>query len=486
MYFNQGMNPGEIGDFDVVEHEGKLHVFYLSLPSHDTVGHLVSEDGIHWTPLPAAIRTGDSGEFDDDQIWTMGVFRKGDTWFMLYTSNQKQGRYQVIGLATSSDLIRWTKHTSNPVAEADARWYERDLPGRRRTDWRDPHIIERDGKLHAFLCARQNTGLHNYRGCAGYFTSIDGYHWDIQPPASTPGNCFDYECPSVFELNGKYYMLAIHGAHQRTTYRVADRVEGPYRRLLDDSITPGLNMSIRPVMWKGQVHLMHWNRGPRDWRGKTPAFCILSSPKLAHANESGHLWCESFDWSCEHDGPAQTLTAKTPACQPTGQWQWKDDDLLGTSEFGAAHWLTQDEYTDFEISAEVEVDVALGACELGFLIRTDETGDRSLSARCVPGRFSAELVKLFLNENNGPGSLGRGRDELQKYHLPPSVDGKYKLRLIAYGPNIEFNINGRLALSFLTLPRRRGRVGLLLEDGRAIFRNVRITPLKEPRTNWEH
>lgn len=154
MYFNEGINPNEIGDFEIVEKDGQLHAFYLMLPSHDGVGHLVSDNGIDWAPLPTAIRTGDPGEFDADQIWTMGVVRKGDTWFMLYTANQLNGLYQVTGLATSKDLVRWTKHKDNPVAKPDRRWYEAEQRGRYRVDWRDPHIIERDGTLHAFLCAR--------------------------------------------------------------------------------------------------------------------------------------------------------------------------------------------------------------------------------------------------------------------------------------------------------------------------------------------
>src|SRR5687767_1443549 len=119
MYFNDGINPNEIGDFEVVTHEGRLHAFYLALPSHDFVGHLVSDDGIRWEPLPPAIGTGEPGAFDGDQIWTMGIFRKDDTWFMLYTGNERRGRIQRTGLATSPDLLNWTKYAGNPVAEPD-------------------------------------------------------------------------------------------------------------------------------------------------------------------------------------------------------------------------------------------------------------------------------------------------------------------------------------------------------------------------------
>ncbi len=49
---------------------------------------------------------------------------------MLYTgiNRGERGLIQRIGLATSDDLIHWTKHPANPVLEADERWYELSRP----------------------------------------------------------------------------------------------------------------------------------------------------------------------------------------------------------------------------------------------------------------------------------------------------------------------------------------------------------------------
>ena len=44
--------------------------------------------------------------------------------FYTGTSSAEGGLVQRIGLATSSDLITWTKHPDNPVMVADSRWYE--------------------------------------------------------------------------------------------------------------------------------------------------------------------------------------------------------------------------------------------------------------------------------------------------------------------------------------------------------------------------
>ena len=60
MYFSKGWSVSEIGDLDVVAHEGRLHMFHLCLPSHDTVAHLVSDDGMNWEEAPNAPRLGSS------------------------------------------------------------------------------------------------------------------------------------------------------------------------------------------------------------------------------------------------------------------------------------------------------------------------------------------------------------------------------------------------------------------------------------------
>lgn len=486
MYFSNGMNPNAIGDFEVVAHEGQLHVFYLMLPHHLQVGHLVSGDGLNWQPMPPALYCGDPGTFDEDQIWTMGVFRRGRQWVMLYTANQKRGKVQVIGQAVSNDLVTWTKPAQSPITMPDPRWYEMNLGGNYRADWRDPHITYRNGKYHAFLCARRNDGLKNHRGCAGYFTSTDGEHWEVQPPACVPGNSWDYECPSVFEINERYYMVAIHGGHNRTTYRVADRIEGPYRRTRDDSVTPGRNMSLRPSAFRDTTHLFHWNSGTRNWGDKAGSpFMCLASPKRAWTNTAGELFVESFDWSNQHAGKVQTWCDSTDTMAPTGQWRWDGRTLIGHQESGTGHWLTTETREDFELNAVITLDEKDPAKEFGFLFRADDDGDECMYARLVPGRGCVELVKQIHNRNDGPDSMWRGREVVQSFHLPRDDAGRYVLRLIAFGPNIEFNVNHRLVISQLSMPRRSGRAGVFVEDGEVRFDSLTVVALKPPQTNWQ-
>ncbi len=125
-----GIGP-ELGDVEVFAAGDQIHLFHLTLPNHDVVQHVVSEDGLAWRALPAATRTSDPGEGrDDDMIYTMSVTERDGTYYMVYTAlgRAEQGRIQRIAVATSPDLIRWTKHPGNPVAAADPRWYEAEPP----------------------------------------------------------------------------------------------------------------------------------------------------------------------------------------------------------------------------------------------------------------------------------------------------------------------------------------------------------------------
>jgi hypothetical protein len=67
---------------------------------------------IHWEVLPDALRRAEKdGEWDNYTTWTGSNINHANTWYMFCTgSNQAEGgKYQQIGLATSTDLMNWLK-----------------------------------------------------------------------------------------------------------------------------------------------------------------------------------------------------------------------------------------------------------------------------------------------------------------------------------------------------------------------------------------
>ncbi len=131
---------------------------------------------------------------------------------MLYTgvSCAEGGLVQRIGLATSSDLLHWEKHSSNPVIEADPRWYEQLEEGRwRDQSWRDPWLfwLDHDERFHALITARSLSGPPDGAGVVAHARSSDLVAWDVLPPLTDPGEFAQVEVPQLVELGGAYVVL---------------------------------------------------------------------------------------------------------------------------------------------------------------------------------------------------------------------------------------------------------------------------------------
>jgi beta-fructofuranosidase len=211
-----------VWDFWLVQKGGEHHIFYLQAPRtleqpvlrhhHATVGHAVSADLTNWQILPDALGPGAPGSWDDLAIWTGSAIQHDGCFYMLYTgvNRDELGLIERIGLAFSVDLKHWVKHRSNPVIEADPRWYEMlDLRRWRNQSWRDPWLFKHpdDGAFHALITARSPSGSPDGAGVIGHALSIDLFHWKVQPPLTQPGEFAQVEVPQLVHLDGRYEIL---------------------------------------------------------------------------------------------------------------------------------------------------------------------------------------------------------------------------------------------------------------------------------------
>lgn len=182
----------------------RYHAFYLSASKalgdperrhrHPIVGHAVSDDLKNWEVVVDALIVSDSPAFDSWTTWTGSVVKGDDgRWWMYYTGTSREdgGDVQRIGAATSEDLYTWTKLGSEPLVEADDRWYERlDKTVWHDEAWRDPWVFKRDEIWHMLITARAKEGNPRTRGVLGHATSSDMRNWKVQPPLSAAGNDF--------------------------------------------------------------------------------------------------------------------------------------------------------------------------------------------------------------------------------------------------------------------------------------------------------
>lgn len=253
-----------IWDFWLAQNGPDYHLFYLQAPrsllreelrhQNATIGHAVSQDLRYWEILPDALHPGPAPAWDDAATWTGSIIQHNGLWYMFYTgvNHAEKGLVQRIGLATSSDLVRWQKHPANPLIEADPQYYELlDLTSWHDQAWRDPWVFRHPdtGDFHAFITARVNTGPADARGVIGHARSTNLINWEVLPPVTAPGEFGHLEVPQVVNIHPHYYLLfstntTTHAAQrlQRTGlppqtgthYLVSRNPLGPYAYLTDE------------------------------------------------------------------------------------------------------------------------------------------------------------------------------------------------------------------------------------------------------------
>jgi beta-fructofuranosidase len=201
-----------IWDFWFAQDGDDVHVFHLKAPRslgdpdlrhrNATIGHSVSRDLRTWQVLPDALGPGPRGDFDDLATWTGSVLEHDGRWLMAYTgvSRAEAGLVQRIGLASSEDLVSWTKH--GMVCEADARWYEKAGASVAEESWRDPWLVLDSGCFHMLTTARAGHGPIDARGVIGHACSRDRITWEVGPPLSAPGEFSHLEVPQLVHLGG--------------------------------------------------------------------------------------------------------------------------------------------------------------------------------------------------------------------------------------------------------------------------------------------
>jgi beta-fructofuranosidase len=283
-----------IWDFWIAHAGEDFHIFYLQTPRsigdpelrhwNVSIGHAVSTDLENWEVLPDALAPGPAGAWDDYTTWTGSIVNHEGRWYLLYTgtSRAENGRIQRIGLATSDDLVVWTRHDESPVIEADPRWYETlDLEVWPHQAWRDPWVFHdpKEDAFHAYITARARTGDPSARAVIGHACSSNLVDWEILPPVTEPMGFGEMEVPQVTRLNGRFCMLfssersmqaplrQATGAGTGTYYLTAPSPEGPFTVSglgVLDADPLGSSYAGKLIDGEGELRFLSWERTTPD------------------------------------------------------------------------------------------------------------------------------------------------------------------------------------------------------------------------------
>ncbi|GGL97711.1 family 43 glycosylhydrolase [Nakamurella endophytica] len=286
-----------VWDFWFADDGDRHHLFFLYASTavgepdrrhfRASIGHAVSDDLVHWTRVRDALVRDDGPSFDDVATWTGSVVRHPDgTWFLFYTgcslSPDGTTNIQRIGWASSPDLMTWTRNPANPVAVAQAPWYETLSLGAWHDEaFRDPWVFaDPDGDgWHMLITARTPQGPADDRGVVGHAWSPDLREWHLREPLSRPGAGFgQLEVTQVEIVDGRPILLFSCLASDVSAARVgtgttggvwcapAASLLGPYgidqaQQLTDDEWYSGRLVRRRDGSW---VLLAFRHSDPRD------------------------------------------------------------------------------------------------------------------------------------------------------------------------------------------------------------------------------
>lgn len=176
-------------------------------------GHARSRNLVRWEWLPLALVPDELGD-----IWSGSAAVLDDERLVAAFTHHSENR-QAQSLAFSDDGgIVWQKFAGNPVLISE------------RRDFRDPKIFHFEDSWRMIVAAGRDAQI---------FSSPDLISWTRESDFPTPNAGWIWECPDLFELNGKWILLGsfiVPNAPSQTHYwigefdgRTFSPASGPHR-----------------------------------------------------------------------------------------------------------------------------------------------------------------------------------------------------------------------------------------------------------------
>ena len=174
----------------------------LSADMFTALGHAVGPT-LFDLEFAGEIAFGSQGEFDSVSRNTVGVFRCGRRWGLLYQVTGPMTRQ--IAVAWSDDLMHWEQDTDNPIFGA-ADWARTETMGAK-----DAFVLEVDGVylIYSIMTDRRDFGTIALTSTTDWkhFTD-EGPIWHV---AISLRGTMGIESPFVFERDGMWHMLFTQG-----------------------------------------------------------------------------------------------------------------------------------------------------------------------------------------------------------------------------------------------------------------------------------
>lgn len=452
---------GYVGDIIPFFWEGIYHAFYLLRRDGHLLAyaHAASRDLVHWEELPMALEPGGPDEPDTDGCWTGSVIERGGTFHLFYTGHvAKSAHYpsQSICHATSSDLVHWDKDPGNPLLLPDRRWYE-------DTDWRDPFVFwNADADCYwALISAREKGTATPRRGCIAVATSRDLEDWEAGPPLWTPFAVGVPECPDLFRMGDRWYLIY---STMETRYRTAPRIRGPWKACWEETLDGPRFYAAKTISDGKRRFLLGWlatregetDEGKWEWGG------LMATPRELSAAPDGSLAMSPNEGAVREFTDPALQSGEGSYAVRTGRWTQQEGWLVGCAPAGFGFLLFHERLDDFFVSFTVTVSGASGSA--GLLLRMDDRLEAGYQLCLEPSR-----CRVALRAWNPYGDT----TPLQDRPLP-SRARRLRCQVFVQGSAIEVFVNDRVSLTYRLYQRAAGSFGLYVQNGSARFEHLTV------------
>ncbi len=152
--------------------DGKLHLFYNSYGNKqlDAICHATSTDGLHFDRDPSNPILRASGEWNNGRAIDCDVLEHDGKLLLYYATRDPSGKIQMLAVAAAdrkSDFSRsaWKPALDGPALKPELPWETRCIEA--------PSLVKRDGKIYLFYGGGYNNDPQQI-GCA---VSDDGLHF---------------------------------------------------------------------------------------------------------------------------------------------------------------------------------------------------------------------------------------------------------------------------------------------------------------------
>ena len=459
---------GRCGDFIPFYHDGVFHLFTIVGRNWD---HIITTDFVHFQEVGTAIYGG-TDEEQDQCIYTGSVIYANGQFHIFYTGHNnfyaEQGKDpEVVMHAVSDDCYLWVKRPAFRIPPDRTRY--------QNGGWRDPYVFynEEAKEYWMILTGAINEWQNKRWGCTVLVTSPDLENWTIQDPLYAPHMYDSHECPDMFQMGDKWYLIfSTYTRWWETHYRISDSPNGPWHIPAEDNLFDGRAFYAAKTVSDGKRRfIVGWHsvrkdnsdKGTYEWGGCLDVHEIVQKPD----GTLGVRLIREIE-SAMRQGEKQLPEPKFEF--GNGKMECEDGAVKLKSEgYSAVSLCEADKVSYIHTRIKIKKDTAAA----GIIFRSEfPIFEKWCALRVEPSRrrIVFDRFNKFFDDHYF--------DEERPVY---AEDGIYDIKIINDGTMITCYVNEEAALSVRCYEYLSGTVGLFVENGKARFSKIEVINTAEPQ-----